>query len=376
MASRLIDYSDLPVIRNLTLCVSDPSLHAALPFSILTPGISDDAMWLLDGETPFGFRIKRISDAYPFISEFRPGQSVLYLYSKRKGEGKGETPFQTPLHPDQFKIRNVQIHIASGDRVGKELKRQGVEFVEQQLDYGDVAFTVDGKLIELAIERKAKSDLSSSITDGRLKTQTKVMTLNVEDHSKIVYFIEGDPIQTQFGPNDKAKLASVVYPMMRKNTSTVIGEDIEATARFITNIHHLLETVPEKKLEDKGMVRGRELNNGVKKSDLLEENKFRRIVALVPHIGDKIEDVIVSHFATFSDMREAFIRDGECAIEKLSMLEAGSEPGVKGQRQFVGPAASKKVYEYFEFENLRGAKVGQKRELEAGAGERDKKKKK
>jgi len=371
MSARLIDYSNLPVIRNLTLCVSDPSLHAALPFSILTPGISDDAMWLIDGETPFGFRIKCISDTYPFISEFRPGQSILYLYRK----GKGETPFQTP--PDQFKIREVQIHIASGDRVGKELKRQGVEFIEQHLDYGDVAFTVDGKMIELAIERKAKSDLSSSITDGRLKTQTKVMTRNVEDHSKIVYFIEGDPIQTQFGPNDKAKLASVVYPMLRKNTSAVIGEDIEATARFITNIHHLLETVPEKKLEDKGMVRGRELNNGVKKSDLLEENKFRRIVNLVPHIGDKIEDVIVSHFKTFSDMREAFIRDGEGAIEKLSMLE-GEVEGVKGKRQFVGPAASKKVYEYFEFENLRGAKVGQKREIEGVKEEdgRDKKKKK
>ncbi len=325
------------VARNITLCISDPGLHAALPCpAILAPAISDTAMWLLDGETPFGLRIRQISDSYQFIDKFRPGVPVFYFYSSKK-EAK-------PLveGPPRGRVRPVTIHVATNDRVGAALRKIGVDFVEQNLDYGDVAFTTDGKLIELVIERKEKSDFVSSITDGRLAMQSAVMTQNFADHAKFLYFIEGNPLETQYGPNEKAKLANIVYPFMRKGTSAVIGEDVHATAQFIAKIHYLLENAPEEKLREKGFVLGREMNAGVKKAELVGQNKFRHLVLLVPGIGEKIADSIVKELDTFSKMREVYVSRGEMALENVAVT------GVEGRNR-VGKAASRKIFEFFEF---------------------------
>lgn len=321
--------------RNLTLCVSNPDLHAAIPFSVYSPGISEDAMWLLDGEIPFGFRVRCITDAYPFIDDFRPHQSMLYFYSKRD-----------IIKKTKPRLRTVNIHVATNDDVMEALRRRNVPAIEENLDYGDVAFTTsDGRLFQLVIERKAKGDFVSSITDGRLEIQSALMAVNVPDHAKILYFIEGDPRTTQHGPNDKSKLANIVYPLMRKGISTVIGEDIDATARFVENIHYLLETAPEDKFEDHALSRA--LNSGVKKADLIGQHKFLQILLLVPGVGKKMAPVVVAKFETYSRMRDAYIEGGEFALEKIEVVSE-----TDGKKKQVGKAASRKIYDFFEFDSI------------------------
>lgn len=362
MSSRVFSPKKHTPGRNLAVFTSDPALHRALPAARLSETMTETAVWMTDDGAVFGPICRTIPADYDFVSNFQPGQSVMYFMPSARSETAGVP--QTP------KLRTVSVTLAAGEnRLFSAIQRAAaaagvsLNVALAPLDCGDAVFFIedgDGRRrrLEIVIERKTPADFLSSIKDKRLKEQTAVMLTNFATPAAIIHFLEGDPMETPSGIHPRARMGALLKPMLREGTSAVIGHGLEATARFILNMQMYLEHVPEEELVRKGLLLAHEPNArmGIKKAEMTDQNKIIYQLRLVPGVGEVMADAIAAEFKSFDEMEEQFRCFGKHALKDVK-VPGGDKPGRR-----VGKAISEKICGYYNFDKHRdGAEMMHKK---------------
>jgi len=115
----------------------------------------------------------------------------------------------------------------------------------KQLDLGDISFEKDGQVYAL-VERKTWVDLAASLCDGRYQEQSyRLLESGIPPH-RIVYLIEGSPMQVKNIP--LKTLQSAVVSLWMKGFSVMRTESIQETAELLKLVEERINK--ESKEED------------------------------------------------------------------------------------------------------------------------------
>ena len=116
-----------------------------------------------------------------------------------------------------------------------------VEFIQKQLDIGDILIESIEPQFNIIIERKTYADLVSSIKDGRYKEQ-KVRLLSANPGHNSVYIFEGNRNEI-----DESILNGVVYhTMFRDKMHVVFSQNVQETAKILCDIFAKCQKNPQK----------------------------------------------------------------------------------------------------------------------------------
>jgi ERCC4-type nuclease len=349
--------------RNVTMVVNDPDLARVLTPGKPPTGPAGHAVnWLLEGKEPFGvpIRYKKRGDAIPSMIDGEGGCITIL---------KGPSTIQPSTTPPK---RACDILVASGESALLSrlnlLKMIGALPEDTHVNHaplicGDIAI-VDRTTREVAWigERKDKNDFVASIVDGRHRTQQAVMLAQNMRHDRICYVVEGNLLKVKRAVNQKAIIGALIYPLIRYKFNTIMVDDTAETAVLIAAIHAQLEEADEDKFNAREKIAiANTLNGGPKKAALCDADRFSMILTRVPDVSDDIADGIAAVHGSFARMIGAFrVNNDPMLLQDIPVK------GKKDNRR-VGPAASRKIYEYFDI----GAILGQ---LVAGGGQSAKKK--
>jgi ERCC4-type nuclease len=330
--------------RNVTMVVNDPDLAAALgrPAPDPTPTEGPAVNWLLDGNKPFGMPIyyKKPGGLIPTSCFEAEGRLTII---------KGPS---TPRTPTDGRKNECDILVASGESslIGqlnllktKGLLAETTHICQSPLICGDIAI-VERNTREMVWigERKEKKDFVASIIDGRHRTQQAVMLEQNFKRGRICYIIEGNPLRVKRAVNQKAIVGALIYPIIRYGFNTIMVDNVAETALLVSAIHNQLECAEEDKFTAREKIDiANTLNKGPKKADLCERDRFPIILTRVPDVSDDIADGIAAVYGSFPQMIAAFRAQNE-----PTLLENIPVKG-KSEKRRVGPAASRKIYEYF-----------------------------
>lgn len=86
----------------------------------------------------------------------------------------------------------------------------------ERITVGDYAFIYNGKVIVI-VERKSLSDLASSIKDGRMENNDKLLHAQKTDGCKILYIIEGSAY-----PNLERKICGIKYKCLQGKLDSIL----------------------------------------------------------------------------------------------------------------------------------------------------------
>ena len=326
------------------MVVNDSDLAAALGRA---PGDSEgpSVSWLLDGKTPFGMPIhyKKAGEPVPrfLLSEAGQGGSLTILkgpstFCRREGEKKRECDILVASGE-----ASLIYHLGLLKLAGK--LDEGVGIMQSPLICGDIAIVERASREVVWIgERKEKNDFVASIIDGRHRTQQAVMLEQNMRHGRICYVIEGNPLHVKRAVNQKAIIGALIYPIIRYGFNTIMVDNVAETALLVGVIHSQLECAEDEKFTAREKIDiANTLNKGPKKADLCERDRFNLILTRVPDVSDDVADGIAAVYGSFPAMINAFRAQNE-----PTLLQNIPVKGKKENRR-VGPAASRKIYEYF-----------------------------
>ena len=212
----------------------------------------------------------------------------------------------------------------------------------KNLELGDILIVSTGKYIfTLLFERKAGSDLESSIKDHRYSEQKKRI-LSIYPAHKCTYIIEGIP---GIGENPNYTLNSaMVHTMYRDNMHIVNTANVRKTAEFIKTVYDRCIAHPEY------FCKGDEEDNVVKQSNYIENIKIksRKIenidvntcyllqLCQIPGISHIIAQQIACVYPNMGCLVDA-LRSCETNIEKIKLL---------GQINMIATKKATKIVEY------------------------------
>jgi ERCC4-type nuclease len=209
------------------------------------------------------------------------------------------------------------------DYFREALFTQGVKYVTQTLDVGDIAFAIDNNIISI-IERKQISDLLSSIIDGRRHDQIFRLRDGVKNKSgqdiKIYYLIEGD-----INSDTKASQA-YIDTIFKYGIPAILTHDANDTVQRIIEIqkcyergfdivHHkdLYETSTPDALSDIIEFKPHELtrsetlmhsNSHLKRKCNEKGDVFLGILMMVPKIGEKTAMKIKTQYKCIRELMD------------------------------------------------------------------------
>jgi ERCC4-type nuclease len=330
--------------RNVTMDVHDPVLAGVMHVPVAPPPV-DAAEWAVTWrleDKPFGvpIRIKKSGECIPsFIGDEKGCLTIM----------DAPSPFHPVAGPKQ---RKCDILIASGEsalmarlvlmRLSGAIPPDTV-ISHAQLICGDIAI-VHSTTQEVAWigERKDKGDFVSSITDGRHRTQQAVMISQNIQKRRICYVIEGNPLKVKRNINPKAIIGSMIYPLVRYGFNTIMTQSTAETALLVGSIHAQLEEADEDKFIAREKISiANTLNSGPKKAALCDADRFSMILTRVPDVSDDVADGIAAVHGSFPKMIGAFrLKDDPELLKDIPVKG-------KNANRRVGPAASRKIYEYF-----------------------------
>jgi len=109
----------------------------------------------------------------------------------------------------------------------------------ERITVGDYAFAYNGKVI-IVVERKSLADLASSIKDGRMENNNKLLAAQKNHGCQILYIVEGPAypnLERKFGRIPfkclQGKLDSLLF---RHNIKIIWTRDAEHTAKRLTGL--------------------------------------------------------------------------------------------------------------------------------------------
>jgi crossover junction endonuclease MUS81 len=199
----------------------------------------------------------------------------------------------------------------------------------------------DMNSICIAIERKSIKDLCSSITDGRFREQKLRLMESIKDSNKICYLIEG----AKHIPNHDYSLShtiingSLLNLIFKHHYHLIQTENKQDTFNMILLLY--------KKLQNQDFDSTERQDSPVKllkRSDKIIDNKLVHQLCLIPGVSQRVADVIIKYpINSVKHLIETYnaLNSDE---ERLSLF-ADLKTGTNNRR--IGPALSKKIYEYF-----------------------------
>ena len=137
---------------------------------------------------------------------------------------------------------SVTLYIDSREsKLIQYLTHINVNFIQKQLDIGDILIESIEPQFNIIIERKTYSDLVSSIKDGRYKEQ-KIRLLATNPPHNSVYIFEGNPKEI-----DESILNGVIYhTMFRDKMHILFTDSVEETGKIVCDIFAKCQKNPQK----------------------------------------------------------------------------------------------------------------------------------
>lgn len=213
-------------------------------------------------------------------------------------------------------------------------------FKTEQLDLGDIIFKEEGEII-LIIERKTIKDLKASIVDGRMKEQ-KARLLG--SNTNIMYLIEGDLYNENIGKFPvKTLIGSIINTELRDNIRVYRTLSINETIEFIKKLHDKLNK------DGKTFFKEVKLNYACslkkkKKENMTPDVWFRTTLEVIPHVSDKVSNVIVEKYKTYANLIETYTKIPEELREKLLMdIEYNI---ANNKKKKIGLKISQRIYNF------------------------------
>ena len=219
-------------------------------------------------------------------------------------------------------------------------KLNDYKFTVEQLDLGDIIFKEEGEII-LIIERKTIKDLKASIVDGRIKEQ-KARLLG--SNTNIMYLIEGDFYNENIGKFPiNTLLGSIINTELRDNIRVHRTFSVNETVEFVKKLHDKLNKdgktfFKETKVDYAGSLKKK------KKENMTPDIWFKTTLSTIPHVSDKVANVIVEKYKTYSNLIETYNKIPNELREKLLVDLEYSIANDKKRK--IGIKISQRIYNF------------------------------
>lgn len=216
-----------------------------------------------------------------------------------------------------------------------ELFTEGtIDFEKKLLDVGDIQISKGGdEQVDVVIERKTVSDLSSSIIDGRYREQKARL---LETKIPIIYVIEGK-LEVKRGVPLTTIWNAMIHSMLRDKCFVFRTDNIKQTMEFIIQIN---------KCFDKGMKKNTEIQYNTKAFVSKSDNKsdpniiYHCQLRAIPGVSDSISKAIRSEFETMPVLLEYLQENNtETTINTIKNLQSG--------KRKIGPVVAKRIISCF-----------------------------
>lgn len=211
----------------------------------------------------------------------------------------------------------------------------GMEIVVETLPVGDFVFkSQEDDSIALVIERKTFDDLACSIMDGRFREQKTRLDEMKSNGVRIMYIIEGNPMQYKGKLPLTTLLSATLNLMMSHEYMVMFCHSIKNTVEILCLIG--------KKLGEKACTKGSISGVQIKlksKGEKVKENLFLLQMMVIPGVSQLAGEAICKEYKSMPDLVHAFEGGGEYMLAEIRVNE----------RRKVGKALSSKVYKALGF---------------------------
>lgn len=205
-----------------------------------------------------------------------------------------------------------------------------VDFIQKQLDIGDIIIESNEPQFNIIIERKTYSDLASSIKDGRYKEQ-KIRLLSANPGHNTVYIFEGNRMEI-----DQSILNGVIYhTMFRDKMHIIFTENIQETGKIICDIFEKCQKNPQKFVATETDYISQIKIKKCKADNIDKKTCFILQLCQIPLISHVIAKEIASIYPSWKDLLRAF-NETEDKIKLLTNIP------------MIGTKKAKMIIDYLE----------------------------
>jgi crossover junction endonuclease MUS81 len=252
----------------------------------------------------------------------------------------------------------AMVYIVPGEkRLIKAFAELGFDYETEPMDVGDIQIRLPDEngeytIVELILERKEGKDLCSSITDGRYEEQkSRIISLFNDGRmnaSKVYYLIENfcapDGRYGYETPVRKRMWSSITNTLYRDGFHVFQSKTLEESAEFINSLKNSVSKWSNTSHDTTtDGIKVHEVN--LKKKKVTPDDFFMHSLMLIKGMQEDSAASIVELYPTFNSLIGKYNR----------MIEKGLDPNKlfkdtlrqSGSRK-IGPAMSKKVFEFFE----------------------------
>ena len=210
--------------------------------------------------------------------------------------------------------------------------KPSIKYTITNLPVGDFVFKQNNDVYYI-IERKTILDLASSITDGRFREQKQRLLDSINLPDNIVYILEGNKNQKQYGNISPSIIDSSILNLIFKHKYKVIRtvNDIE-TYDILLSLYKKLESNEfNKKLETNVKL--------IKKGDAINNNMLTTMLSVIPGVSINISKKITETYTTLPILINTYDRilDINDREKLLSSIQVND-------KRKLGIALSKKIY--------------------------------
>lgn len=269
-------------------------------------------------------------------------------------------PMEPPQYNPSESKRKLVIKMDSRETVNdwlvRELRAQleaaglGDRLIIESLDLFDFVYVFADdhkKPFGPGIERKKVTDVASSVFDGRWKNQATRMREGKQPADKIIYIVEGDPLNTPRGFNKWSMHGAMLKPAMNAEHSTAITATHKHTCALLVWWLMYLE-----RIDDPALTKHYSYADGVEtqvnKTEFRDGNRLAlQIAGFVAGASPMIATAITKKYPTMAELQGAFLKDSAGTHKAIAEME------VEGRDKRIGPALAKKLYDVFEIDKLR-----------------------
>lgn len=211
------------------------------------------------------------------------------------------------------------------------------------LDVADIIIKKDDDIL-VAIERKTIDDLKASIIDGRLKEQKlRLLNLGIKP-SNIIYLIEGNILKnTSIKGGSNTLIGSLVNTMLRDGILVYKSSSLKETSMFIKKIYNNCQKKYDEffcKNNNKDNIDYCSTIKIRKKDNYTPQVWYKHMLLSIPQVSVRIADCIVKEYTSLNSLFNNL-------IDENSLKELKFETST-GKTRRIGPALSKKIYNYFK----------------------------
>jgi ERCC4-type nuclease len=225
----------------------------------------------------------------------------------------------------------------------------GVVVVQESMDVGDIQIRSkdassdsDEWIVEAIIERKAKTDLESSLTDGRYRDQKDRMLLIRQSHPsvRLVYLIE----QLKISPNKKKSVWAAITNSSVKTGFTIFQTtSLSQSVEFIESYRYSISKQYEEAGSETQQLNLKVVDTQIKKKKVTPEDFFKHSLNLIPGVQDSVSEAIAEKFG---GMAELYKQLSSTPSPKTLLKDIPRSRGTSTKTMKIGPVLSERICEY------------------------------